>query len=345
MRGSGGEAGGRRGVHAALSAFVVLTLTVGALACGDPGRKRFEYAEPHMATELRLVLYAPDRSAADAAAAQAFRTAARLDSLFSDYRSDSGVAALADAAGGGTALPVAPELWEVLSAGRTWAERTGGAFDVTLGPLTRIWRDAIRSGTLPEAARVAEARAASGYAGLVLESETRSVLLERPGMSLDLGGIAKGYVAQTILEGLAVRGISSALVDAGGDIALGDAPPGRDGWRVEFPGGEVHRMANRAVATSGDRYQYLEAGGERYSHILDPRTGLGISAAPTVAVVAPDATTADVLASALTVLGAEAGRALVAGLDGVAARVTHRAGEGESWETEGFPVPPRGPAG
>ena len=99
------------------------------------------------------------------------------------------------------------------------------------------------------------------------------------------------------------------------------------------------------MATSGDRYQYVEAAGVRYSHILDPRTGLGIPASPTVAVVAPDATTADVLASALTVLDAEAGRALVAGLDGVAARVTHRTGEGISWETEGFPVPPPGPAG
>lgn len=311
---------------------------VAAGACGS-GPQRFEYAEPHMGTEVRLVLYAPDRAAADAAAAEAFRTVSRLDSLFSDYRTDSGVAALEEAAGSGTALPVAPDLWEVLTTAQGWAQRTGGAFDVTVGPLTRLWRSAVRRGALPDTSRLEEARAASGYAGLLLDDQAQSALLERPGMSLDLGGIAKGYVAQTVLEGLRARGIRAALVDAGGDLALGDAPPGRDGWRVEFPGGEVHHVANRAVATSGDRYQYLEAGGVRYSHILDPRTGVGIRTSPTVVALAGDATTADVLASALTVLDPEAGRALVAGMDGVAVRVRFPEGIDGSWETEGFPTP------
>lgn len=329
-----GTGGGRRTVVvAALMAACPL-----GTACG-PDLGRFEYREPHMGTEVRLVLLAPDRAAADSAAAAAFRTVGRLDSLFSDYRPDSGVAVLAQAAGDGVPVPVALELWEVLSQGREWADRTGGAFDVTVGPLTRLWRSAMRRGVLPDPARLEEARAASGYTALVLAGEEKSVLLERPGMSLDLGGIAKGYVAQTVLEELQARGISAVLVDAGGDLALGDAPPREAGWRVEFPGGEVHRMANLAVATSGDRYQYLESGGVRYSHILDPRTGVGVTASPTVVVVASDATTADVLASALTVLAPEAGRSLVAALDGVAVRVRFPAGETGSWETDGFPTP------
>lgn len=297
-----------------------------------------------MGTEVRLVLYAADRAAADSAAVWAFSQFSRLDSLFSDYRTDSEVAWLAESAGTGEAREVTPELWEVLASARHWSEVTGGAFDVTLGSLTRLWRSAMRRGTLPGAGQLARARAASGYEGMVLDSASRSVLLTRSGTSLDLGGIAKGYAAQRVLDGLRERGMSMTLVDAGGDLALGDPPPGEKGWRIEFPEGEVRRLANVAVATSGDRYQYLEVDGVRYSHILDPRTGLGIASSPTVVVVALDALTADVLASALTVMDGGAAEALAGSLEGLAVRVTHGTAGDRDWETPGFPTPRRRPA-
>lgn len=322
-----------------------VTLGLACLASCGPRDElgRFEFSEPHMGTEVRLVLWASDADAAGAAAAEGFRTVARLDSLFSDYRADSEVAEVAAAAGSGEAVSVTPELLAVLSAARYWSESTGGAFDVTVGPLTRLWRRAMRNGEFPDSSRLDEARAASGYQGLVLDTAGGTVRLIRAGMSLDLGGIAKGYVAQSVLDGLRRRGIPSALVDAGGDLALGDPPPGEAGWRVEFPGGEVHRLSGVGVATSGDRYQYLEAGGGRYSHILDPRTGVGIPSSPTVAVVAPDATTADALASALTVMDRESGRELASGIPGVAARVAWPDHGSASWQTPDFPMPPRRP--
>lgn len=275
-----------------------------------------------MGTAVRLVIYAPDRSAADAGAAAAFATVARLDSLFSDYRNDSEIAGLAAAAGTPSAArPVSPELGAVLDTALVWAERTGGAFDVTVGPLTRLWRWAIRRGEWPDSARLAEARAAAGIDGLVRDREAGTAALRRPGMSLDLGGIAKGFAAAAVLDTLRARGLTAVLVDAGGDLALGAAPPGEEGWRIEFPDGSVRRLSGVGVATSGDRYQALERDGVRYSHIVDPRTGVGVPHAPTVAVVAPSATTADVLASALSVLEAAEGRRLVAGLDGVEAEI------------------------
>ncbi|UCC24454.1 MAG: FAD:protein FMN transferase [Gemmatimonadales bacterium] len=295
-----------------------------------------------MGTVVRLVIYTRDRGEADSASTRAFRIVSRLDSLFSDYRTDSQVAALSRAAGTGTGVVVSREMQEVLAQSLEWSRRTGGAFDVTVGPLSRLWRWAMRRGQLPPAQRLDSARALAGHAGLAVDTIAGTALLERSGMSLDLGGIAKGYIAQVVRDQLRDEGIPHALVDAGGDLVLGDPPPGEAGWSVEFPGGEVHLLANAAVATSGDRYQYLEVAGVRYSHILDPRTGLGVPNAPTVVVVAGEGAMADVLASALSVLDLDTGRSLVATLQGVAVRWTGRDETGSSWQTAGFPRRPQG---
>ena len=312
-------------------------------ACAPPdGDRRFEFQEPHMGTGVRIVLYSDDQDAARAASVAAFAAVARVDSLLSDYRDDSEIAVLESEAGTGMLRVPSPELAQVLDSALVWASRTDGAFDVTVGPLTRLWRWAMRRGELPDSARLGAARALAGVDAIVVDSASGRVGLVRAGQSLDLGGIAKGLAAATALDTLRRRGLDVALVDAGGDLALGRAPPGTDGWRVEFPGGEVHALSGVAVATSGDRYQFLEVGGIRYSHIVDPRTGLGAPDAPTVAVVAPGAVTADVLASALSLLSVEAGRALVDELGDVAVRWATEDGAG--WETPGFPrLPTSGP--
>jgi thiamine biosynthesis lipoprotein len=132
---------------------------------------------------------------------------------------------------------------------------------------------------------------------------------------------------------LAEHGIEAALVDAGGDLAVGHAPPGQTGWLVSLPGGDSLRLADVAIATSGDANRYVEIGGVRYAHVVDPFTGLGVIDAPTVTVIAADATTADALASALTVMDSEAGAALVGSLDGVSARVVGT----RTWTSDSFP--------
>ncbi len=306
-----------------------------------PVLNRFEFAEPHMGTTIRLVLFAPDQATAAQWAERSFGTFQRLDSLFSDYRADSEISALAATAGSGSAMPVSPELMAVLSLAQEWNTRTEGAFDVTVGSMTQLWRWAIRRGELPDVDRLNGARDRVDASALRLDLETGTASLALSSMSLDLGGIAKGYAAQRVLDELHEGGIVHAMVDAGGDLVLGAAPPGEPGWRVKFPDGQTHYLADIAVATSGDRYQYLEIGGVRYSHILDPETGLGIRDAPTVVVVAPDGATADVLASALTVLAADPSAVdRVVGDDtSISVQILPRAQGGSSMESPGFPRP------
>lgn len=309
----------RRVVRVGLRAGALL---VAAVPWGASARaqllERWAFEEAHMGTEFRIVLYAPDSAVAAEAARAAFATVADLDARLSDYRPDSEIARLARA---GAPYPVSDAAWEVLSLARWWAERTDGAFDPTVGPLTRLWRWSARRGELPDPERLAAARAAVGYEGLRLDPERRTAELARAGMALDLGGLAKGYAADAALEELARLGVHVALVDAGGDLALGAPPPAEAGWRVALPGGEVARLARCGVATSGDVYRVAEVDGVRYSHRVDPATGLGAEDAPTVTVIAPDAVTADVLATALGLMERTAAVALVRGLPGVSARV------------------------
>jgi thiamine biosynthesis lipoprotein len=164
-------------------------------------------------------------------------------------------------------------------------------------------------------------------------------------MRLDLGGIGIGYAVDEALKVLRSRSIIRALVDASGDIGAGDPPPGKTGWTVEVvplssddtPSRTVS-LANAAVSTAGDAFQFVEIGGRRYSHIVDPRTGLGLTDRIAVTVIAPDCTTADSLDTAVSVLGPIAGLALVEKTPGAAAFIVRAndSGEPETWESKRF---------
>lgn len=284
---------------------------------------RHEFSEPHMGTTVRLVVYAADPDEAARSAAAAFARVADLDRRLSDYREDSELMRACREAVRNP-VPVSPDVFRVLERAQQMARRTDGAFDVTAGAMTRLWRRARRLGELPSAGDLAAARAASGYRLLRLGADDQAIWLERPGIRIDVGGMAKGYAADRALEVLRRLGLEHAMVAAGGDLALGEAPPGAQGWRVAIaplaPGdsGPVTELllANAGVSTSGDAEQWVEIGGTRYSHILDPRTGHPLTGERTVTVVAPDSTTSDMLATTVAVLGPDAGAALVADTPG-----------------------------
>lgn len=307
-------------------------LAAGLLAAGaTPAQPlaRFAFARPMMGTEVRLVLYAPDSARASEAAEAAFARLDTLNTRLSDYRAESELNRLSATAGTGRWVPVSEELWTVLAEARRLAEATGGAFDPTVGPLTRWWRWARRRNQLPPAEALAEALEAVGYRHVRLDSAKRRVRLDRPGMRLDLGGIAKGYAADEALAVLAAHGFERALVDAGGDVAVGAPPPDAAGWRLAVArpdtagqrSQETHILTGTGIATSGDAYRYVEVDGRRYSHLLDPRTGLGLTHRREVTVVAPSAMLADALASAFSVLAVEDVLALATSWPGVAVRV------------------------
>lgn len=273
---------------------------------------RFEYSQIHMGVRVSVTMYAQDAESAQGAARATFDKFAALEEIMSDYRSDSELMRLCASATGEN-HPVSEDLFRVLARAEEVANRSGGAFDVTVGPLVRLWREARKTKTLPSSGALAKARESVGYQHLVLDADHRSVRLDRPGMRLDLGGIAKGYACDRGLEVLAQRGIERAMIEAGGDIAASGPPPGKLGWRIDVQGlaAPVY-LKNQGLSTSGDANQFVVIGGKRYSHILDPATGLGLTDRKQVTVLASDATTSDSLSTACSVLQDREGSELAA---------------------------------
>jgi thiamine biosynthesis lipoprotein len=241
------------------------------------------------------------------------------DRVFSDYQQSSEISRLA-VRNAGQPLPVSDDLLELLSEARQIHRSTGGAFDVTLGTLTGLWRKVRRNGTLPATATLQQARSLTGFRQVILDEQNGTIKFP-VGMRFDFGGIAKGFAADRALACLRQQGITSALVELGGDMAVGEPPPGTTGWRIAvapLQPGEVesrHVLISRCgVATSGYARQFVEIEGVRYSHIVDPATGLGLQRRSSVTVISGDATTADALASAYSVMSLPRARSHVAAM-------------------------------
>ena len=321
-----------------------LWLAPGSIEAAEPKLFRFQFSEVHMATDFRIILYAPNRNTANKAVQAAFTRVGQIDQRLSDYRPESELNRWCRTAGMGTAVPLSDDLFHVVDASQRLARQTNGAFDVTLGPYTRLWRRARRRKQLPTADQLATARRAVGYRNVRLNSETRTGQLLRKDMRIDLGGIAKGYAADQALLVLTQHGLPHALVDGSGDISAGAPPPGTSGWRIGLTNlsevSAVERtllIAHAAVATSGDGWQHVTIDGQRYSHIINPQTGLGLTAARHVTVVAPDGITADSLASALSVLGPQRGLKLLEQRKNVEARILEKTPAGVvSHASDGF---------
>jgi thiamine biosynthesis lipoprotein len=296
---------------------VAFVLIAGTVASATQEVRR-EYIELHMGVATRIVVYAADDGTARRAARAAYARIAELEEIMSDYRPQSEVRRLADRSGAD--VPVSEPLYAVLARALELARLSDGAFDPTVGPFVELWREARRTARLPARPALDSAAARVGWQKVRLDSATRSVRLDVAGMGIDLGGIAKGYILDQARAELNRHGVRRVLLEAGGDISTGDPPPGRAGWRVTgVPGGRP--LANAAVSTSGDTEQFVIIDGVRYSHVVDPRTGLGVTGRRQATVVAPDGATADALATALTVLDDARGAVLLGAFPGVVAEV------------------------
>ena len=246
---------------------------------------------------------------------------------------------------GGPPVRVSIDLFDVLDRSRRMYERSGGAFDVTIAPVGRLWRRARRDRKLPDPARLAQARALVGSDKMVLDRPARTVQLKMPGMKLDVGGIAKGYASQAAIEVLAAAGINRALVAGAGDIVVGDPPPDARGWTIAIAPVEPAKaaaprsllLANAAVSTSGDAERFVIIDGHRYSHIIDPATGVGVEDRASVTVVAADGATADALETTVYLLGPDRGLKLVDDTPGAAALFVRSTSDGiKTFESSRF---------
>ena len=287
----------------------LLSLSLTFVAMGGAAEK-FSFERPLMGTRFSVICYAESREVAEKAAEAAFSKAEEMNRCASDYLPESELSRL-PAHPVNKPIPLSPVLYELLDHSRRLAEATDGAFDPTLGPLTKLWRESRANHTLPDAEILKAARASVGWRHFTLDPKARTITLHRENMAFDLGGIAKGYAADLMLETLAEAGISQALITAGGDIRLGDAPPGREGWKVavktfDLSGNdEILTLSTAAVSTSGDLHQSVEIDGVKYSHVLDPATGLGLTRRIAASVIADNAKLSDALATAACVLGAD----------------------------------------
>lgn len=305
-------------------------------------QKRFQYSHRQMGTQIGLVFYDENKAKADSVAQLVFKRIDELNSRLSNYLPDSEINSLSNKPF--MKVPVSNDLFYILKQSVNFSKKTKGAFDVTLGPLIELWRKARDNKQLPGIQEIRTAMVKTGSGNLQLPSKN-VVELTKVGMQLDVGGIGKGFAADEAIKILKNNGVNAALVDMGGDITVSDAPPDKDYWILGFSyydknGKEVFqkiKLKNRAVATSGDLYQYVVIDNMRYSHIIDPRSGRALSNNIQVTTIAPNGTMADAYASALSVLGVEEGKRVVSKTDGLEVFVVEDIPDGyRQWNSPGF---------
>lgn len=308
--------------------------------------------QPHMGTLFIVRVWVPENGGYPLPSERVvgtlekvFSRIAELNQIFSDYLVESELSLLSKAPAN-QPVQVSDELLDVLLRGQKLAERSDGAFDVTVGPMIRLWRRSRKAKKLPTAIQIEGAKDRTGFEKLIIDSEAKTVTKTVEDMVLDLGGIAKGYAADEALRILRAAGFPIALVAASGDIALGDPLPGKRGWSVGLetlemaePGEASFILANSAVSTSGDTQRFLVIAGSRYSHIVDKHTGLGLTDRIAVSVIAPDATSSDSYATAVSILGKEQGMELIEDTPGLECRIVTVDGDGDAkvFLSSGYP--------
>lgn len=284
-----------------------------------------------MGTGFRVLIYSPAKDRADAAAEAAYSRMDQLNATLSDYDPKSELSQLSLRTRDGPMtepIHVGDDLWNMLVASVDAARRSDGAFDITIGPCVRLWRRSRDMHALPTPERLAAARNSVGWEAVKLFPESHSVQLLKPKMRLDVGGIAKGYAAAEALAVIRQRGLPHAMVGAAGDLSVGEPPPGKRHWRVgvnslektDGPSDYVN-LVNASISTAGDTERFVIIDGVRYSHILDPKTGLGLTRRIGCSVLSPSGTVADWVDDAACILGPERGLQLIDSIPGAAGRI------------------------
>jgi len=263
---------------------------------------RVESTRPLMGTLFKIITHTANRDQARLDMEAAFDLAEDFANRATDYEPDSELNRLTRSPIG-TPVKVSPHLFEVLLLGQKITRETQGIFDPTYGPLTHLWRETARTGRKPTPAEIAAARARCGIEHLDFDRENQTITVTLEKMQLDLGGIAKGYAADLIFDHLREKGYPQTLVAAAGDLRIGDAPPDKEAWSIglrtfRLTPTDALPLKNCAVSTSGDLYQRLTLGDQTHSHLIDPKTGLGLTTRRAASVVLPEAKLTDPLATA-----------------------------------------------
>ena len=327
-----------------LAMVLVVSLFAGCQRNDTADLKRWEQTFYVMDTFVDVILWtAKDSSEVEEIYQQVEDELKRLHGIFSAFEDDSDVARISAAAGMAPGT-VQPETLEVVHAALDYAVMTNGKFDITLAPVLRLYTFG-ENEKVPTEQELAENLPLVDYSLVEVDEDAGTVFLTHPGMSMDLGGIAKGYVVDVIRGMLQDMGVETGVVNAGGDISF--VAPKYDGtpWRIGIKDPTRHlthqfaviEAEGGSVVTSGDYERYIEKDGLRYHHIIDPADGQPARSCKSVTVVAPTAMLADLLSTAVFVMGPEAGMALIETLEGVEALIWDaqnqvHASSGLNWE-------------
>lgn len=286
-------------------AFCLLMLMSGRLLA----QHRYEFRQQKMGSPFTITCYdSRDSVKMTNVIQQGFQLVDSLITIFSDYQHDSEINRLSRE---GVDQPFTPSthLWTVMSIAAKAYRESKGTFDVTIGPLTHLWRAARRTKQFPDSMSIFGKKKKVGFRFVQMDEPHRAIRLTQAGVEFDFGGIAQGYIAQQLADRLVKEGIRDFLIDVSGDIVCRGAPPGKSGWQVGIVSPKNNEalpyqvsLKDKAITTSGDLYQFMEYRGKRYSHLVDPRTGYGLTTRRLVTVIAEDGTTADWLTKACSLL-------------------------------------------
>lgn len=316
--GSNGQFATIRTLEAMRTRVWLLVLLAG-LPIHAPGQMRelirYEDSRVSMACTYSAIVYGDDTQSLRQTVDAAFDEIDRIDRLMSHYKPDSPLSQLNREAAAGP-VKVEPELFDFLAECLRYSRQSDGAFDITVGPLMKAWGFFRDEGRMPSEPELANARRGVGYRHVILNAKERTVSFDRPGVELDLGGIAKGYAVDRAIAVLKQRRIKNALVSAGGSTIYGlGAPPHQTAWEVKLQDpvapertAMTVQLNNQALSVSGSYEKFFEVGGRRYSHIMDPRTGRPVEGVLSVAVITDTGTAGDALDNVFYVQGVKRSR-------------------------------------
>jgi FAD:protein FMN transferase len=301
-----------------LRRLLVGALAIAAVGCAAGGEPVAYSRMGLLGTLCKITTYRP----AEAAVNAAFDRIAEIDARMSASRTDSEVARVNAAAGVG-AVGVSPDTWTVIEKAVEISRLGDGRFDLTIGPLVKLWGIGTDAARVPSPAEIKDALALVGWRDVVLSAADWSVRLRRPGMAIDLGAIAKGYAADEVVAVLGANGVKAAVVDLGGNVLTFGAKPDGTPWRIGLQDpdpavprgshiGQLEFTGSRAVVTSGTYERFFVRDGVRYHHILDTATGRPVqNGLVAVTIVTDRSIVADGYSTLVFASGIERGRALV----------------------------------
>lgn len=295
-----------------LPLLILLCVGTNPLARAADSLIRYEVSHQAMGTTFTLVAYGSDGTYMAEVAGQVFQEIDDLDDQMSNYKPESELSSINRQASR-HAVIVEPRLFKLIEDSLRYSQASGGAFDITVGPLMKAWGFYRGRGRLPSSSEVAQVLKRIGYQHVKLDPSTRTIRFDEPGIEIDLGAIAKGYAVDQAVRILRADGITDALISSGTSsvYALG-SPPGENGWKIsvrnpldQSKAACTLRLQNLSLSVSGDYEKFFKLGGRIYAHIMDPHTGMPVENMLSTAVVSPSATDSDALSTSFFVEGPE----------------------------------------